>query len=165
MRYQSLLYSVAAAVALVACGGSSDDFWNVAPSAQSASLATPGSGTFTEDGRTVTLVGGNGGTAGCTGGQYGFTTSPCTVVATANDRRGTYTFDWTYSTVDTSGPSADIFGVVVDGKVMALSDPGGAQVQSGKATVTPTSSVAFFINCTDCTDGAAQATVSSFQQR
>ena len=166
MRHQLSSVLFAAALALAACGGgSSGDPWSVNASAQSANLTAAGSGSATPDGHTITLAGGDSGTTGCTGGQYGFNTSPCNVVATVKDIRGTYTFDWAYSTKDTSGAGADIFGYVVDGKTVNLSDQGGALSQSGRAEVTANGSLSFFINCTDCTGGAAQATVTNFNPK
>ena len=154
-------------LALAACGSSSDGAWDISSTGPSAALAVAGSGSFTADGRSVSLNGGDGGAGGgsCASGRYGFADSPCSVQAKGRDLRGTYTFDWTYSTADSSGPSADMFGMVVDGKVVALSDPGGDPKQSGRATVTVAGSLSFFVNCTDCTDGAAQAAVANFRQQ
>jgi hypothetical protein len=169
MRHQLSLALVSMVLAVSACGGDggggTSPPWSVGASAQSSALATPGSGSGSDNG-TITLSGGDGGTTGCAGAQYGFATSPCTVIATSNDSRsGTYSFDWTYSTKDTAGPGADIFGMLVDGRVVPLSDPGGPLLQSGHSEVTTAGALAFFINCTDCTDGAAQATVTSFQRK
>jgi len=43
-----------------------------------------------------------------------------------------------------------------------LSDPGGATSQSGDRTFTASSSFGWFMNCTDCTGGAATAVVTNF---
>jgi hypothetical protein len=165
MRNQLSLGLFVVALVVSACGGSSGDFWNVGASPQSANLSSTGSGTAAADGRTITLVGGDSGTAGCAGAQYGFNTSPCTVVATVNDIHITYSFDWSYSTKDSSGPAADLFGMIVDGKVVNLSDQGGAVSQSGHVEVKPGETLSFFVNCTDCTGGAATATVTNFQPK
>ncbi len=100
-------------------------------------------------------------TPGCSGGVYGVLASPCELdvtIATA----GSYSFSWNYITTDSAGPAGDIFGVIVDGVHLQLSDPGGAFAQTGSATFTAQSSFGWFINCTDCIDGAATATVSAF---
>jgi hypothetical protein len=54
---------------------------------------------------------------------------------------------------------------MVDGKAVPLSDPGGPLTQSGHRDITATTSLSFYINCTDCTDGAAQASVTSFTRK
>jgi hypothetical protein len=151
---------------LAACGGTSDR-WSLSISEASKTLAKPGSSSQTADG--FTLIGGDGtpvktdGSA-CVGGQYGFATGPCQVAVLSNDGtvRGNVTFDWTYSTKDTSGPGADLFGVIVDGTVIPLSDPGGMLEQSGRKVLTVTSSIGWYLNCTDCTQGEAQAKVAGF---
>jgi hypothetical protein len=159
---------LAAAATLAACGGGGGGGsiapWAASTSAASAALATPGSATSSADAHSVTLVGGDGGTRGCAGGQYGFATSPCTVTATAA-ASGTYAFDWTYTSADDSGPGADLFGMIVDGKVVPLSDPGGPLTQSGHRQVAVNGSIAFYLNCTDCTDGGAQAMVTGFDRQ
>lgn len=169
MRYQlSFLLAAAAAALLAACGGSgpTDPEFIVSSTAASSALRAPGSGTAASDGRTVTLNGGDGtAAAGCANAQYGFANSPCNVTASLHEPRGSYSFDWSYSTTDLAGPGADLFGVIVDGRVQVLTDPGGPQQQTGTFTVTPATSMVLFVNCTDCTGGAAQATVSNFQRR
>lgn len=152
-------------LALTACGGA-DDPGGTSRSAASATLTTPGSATISADGSTVTLAGGNTtGAGGCAGAQYGFATGPCDISASFPGQGRTFTFDWSYSTTDSSGPGADPFGVVVDGKVMPLSDPGGATTQSGQFQVVASESLRVYVNCTDCTDGAAQATVTRLTAR
>lgn len=164
MRVLNTLALVTAAF-VAGCGGAGEHLaqWSTEVSPQSADLTTPGSASASLDGRTITLVGGNG-TNGCSGAQYGFVTSPCKVTATLN-MPGARTFEWSYTTADTSGPGPDVFGMVVDGRTVMLSDPGGANHQSGRAEVASTASLSFFVNCTDCTDGAASATVSSLQPK
>lgn len=167
-RSFSFCAALGLSVLLVSCGGSSgtsDPGWAVSTSAQSRALSSPGAAAVGDSGHTLTLVGGNGTNSGCPGAQYGFGSGPCTVTASLLAPRASYSFDWSYTTGDNSGPGADLFGVVVDGQVVPLSDPGGPQQQSGKVTVTPATSLSFFLNCTDCTDGNAQATVSSFIAR
>lgn len=158
---------LALALSLVACGGNGGgDPWSTIRTAASAALATPGSAEVSADGATVTLAGGNGtGASGCAGAQYGFANSPCSVSASFPGASRAYTFDWSYSSTDTSGPGADPFGMIVDGKVVPLSDPGGAMTQSGKVEIVAATSLQLYLNCTDCSDGAAQAKVSNLTTR
>ena len=125
------------------------------------SSTTPGSAMFTST--QLTLTGGNSVTAneapGCAGGVFGFA-GPCQVQTTIA-LGGTYSFNWSYLTTDDAGPSGDIFGFLVGSTLHQLSDPGGAIAQSGSVTFTAPSSFGFFINCTDCIEGSASATVSS----
>ena len=44
-------------------------------------------------------------------------------------RAGSYQFHWAYTTQDVDGPAGDVFGVLVDGQRLTLSDPGGAVAQ------------------------------------
>ena len=157
--------TLAFVLSLVACGGD-DDPWSTTRSATSAALTTPGSSSVSADGSNVALAGGNTtGATGCAGAQYGFATSPCSVSASFPGAGRTFSFDWSYSTTDTSGPGADPFGIVVDGKAMPLSDPGGATTQSGKVEIVATNSLQLYLNCTDCTDGAAQAMLTNLRTR
>jgi hypothetical protein len=98
---------------------------------------------------------------GCTGGVYSTLSSPCQVQATIN-LSGTYSFSWAYLTTDPDGPAGDILGVMVNGTRIALSDLGGAQAQSGTASFVASASFGWMLNCTDCTGGAATATISNF---
>src|SRR4051812_37090412 len=100
MQRKLSLSILVAVFVLAACGSDGGDPWSVTSSAQSSNLTNPGSGSATPDGKTITLVGGDGGTTGCSGAQYGFANSPCNVMASVGDIRGTYTFDWAYSTKD-----------------------------------------------------------------
>src|SRR5690606_5724637 len=45
----------------------------------------------------------------------------------------TVSFDWSYSTLD--GPGFDSFGYIIDGVYTELTNPGGANNQTGNATV------------------------------
>lgn len=98
---------------------------------------------------------------GCTGGVYGVLASPCQLQVTLAVA-GTYSFDWSYVSADADGPAGDIFGVLVDGQRIALSDPGGAIAQTGSASFVASSSFGWLLNCTDCTGGFATATISGF---
>lgn len=146
---------------LAACGGSSSDAPTTDRTAQSQALTTPGSVDISTDGSTVTLAGGNTTGAPCSGGQFGFTTGPCTVSATLPAFGRKVSFEWSYATTDNAGPGADVFAMIVDGRVVPISDPGGAQKQSGQIEVVANSSLQLFMNCTDCTDGAATAKVTA----
>ncbi len=121
-----------------------------------------GSATFSSS--QLTLVGGNTllpiGDASCVGGVYGFA-GPCQVLA-AISLAGLYSFSWSYLTGDDVGPGGDLFGVIVDGNRIQLSDPGGANAQSGTRTFSTTSSFGWFMNCTDCIGGSATATIGNF---
>ena len=113
----------------------------------------------------LTLVGGNGvapagSDASCVGGTYGFA-GPCQIQTTIG-APGTYSFHWSYLTADADGPAGDIFGVLVNGVRTALSDPGGSISQSGDRTFTASSSFGWFLNCSDCTGGAATAMITNF---
>jgi hypothetical protein len=74
----------------------------------------------------------------------------------------TFSFHWSYASLDSAGAQIDQFGALVDGLRVNLSDPGGLANQSGDATLHPVSSFGWFINCGDCFGGAASATLSSF---
>lgn len=102
------------------------------------------------------------GTPGCAGGVYSVLSSPCQIQATASVP-GSYAFDWSYVSADPDGPAGDIFGLLVDGQRVALSDLGGAVAQSGHYSFTALGSFGWFINCTDCIGGIATATVSGFE--
>jgi hypothetical protein len=70
-----------------------------------------------------------------------------------------FTFDWSYATSDIS-PQYDSFGMLVDGTRVELVANGGDLVQSGSALAHASSSFGWYINCSDCTGGAASATIS-----
>lgn len=97
---------------------------------------------------------------GCSGGTYSVL-GPCQLQVTLG-LGGTYAFDWSYVTVDPDGPAGDLFGVIVDGTRLTLSDLGGGIAQSGSASFFANSSFGWYINCTDCIGGLATATVSGF---
>jgi hypothetical protein len=107
----------------------------------------------------LVLTGSSAG-GGCAGGVYS-SLSPCQVQAMIS-LPGTYSFKWSYTTSDVDGPAGDIFGVMVNGTRIALSDLGGAVTQSGTASFVVSSSFGWMLNCTDCTGAAATATISNF---
>jgi hypothetical protein len=96
----------------------------------------------------------------CTGGFFQ-TLGPCQLQVTRN-LAGTYSFSWSYVTSDSAGPGGDIFGVIVDSSRIQLSDPGGANAQSGTNTFAAASSFGWYINCSDCIGGSATSTISQF---
>lgn len=120
----------------------------------------------------LVLTGGNAPSPGgagsdvpaCTGATYSVL-GPCQIAVTTTTVGGVFnpfSFDWAYTTADAGGPAGDIFGVIINGIRTQLSDPGGAVSQSGHFVANPTTSFGWFVNCTDCIDGAATATVSHF---
>lgn len=71
-----------------------------------------------------------------------------------------FTFHWSYATSDVS-PQYDSFGMLVDGVRTELVANGGDITQSGNALAHASSSFGWYINCSDCTGGAASATISA----
>jgi hypothetical protein len=127
--------------------------------------AVPGTATFSAT--NLVMVGSNATSTdeanfvpACQGAQYSVL-SGCELDVMVSPISGTFTFDWAYLTADSGGPAGDIFGVIVDGAHISLSDLGGAIGQSGHSTYVATSSFGWFINCTDCIEGAATATVTN----
>jgi hypothetical protein len=100
------------------------------------------------------------GVPSCSGGFFQ-TLGPCQLQVSMN-LPGTYSFSWSYLTSDDAGPGGDLFGVIVDSTRIALSDPFGADAQSGTRTFAAASSFGWFINCTDCVGGSATSTISQF---
>lgn len=144
-------------------GASAPGNWAIATTGTlTGSGTSSGSAAFSSS--QLTLVGGNTlapiGDASCVGGVYGFA-GPCQVQATIA-LAGVYSFSWSYLTGDEGGPGGDIFGVIVDSNRIQLSDPGGANAQSGTRTFSATSSFGWFMNCTDCIGGSATATIGNF---
>ena len=130
--------------------------------------AAPTLGTATFSAIQLVLVGSNSispapvsQAPGCSGGVYSTLSSPCQLQVTLA-LPGVYSFNWSYVSADGDGPAGDIFGVIVNGTRTALSDLGGAVAQTGSASFLATASFGWFINCTDCIGGGAQATVSNF---
>ena len=108
----------------------------------------------------VSPAGPGGFAPSCSGGFFQ-TLGPCQLQVTANVP-GTYAFSWSYLTSDQAGPGGDLFGAIVDGTRIQLSDSGGLNSQSGTRTFSAGSSFGWFINCGDCIDGSATATISQF---
>ena len=164
----ALLATTAAATALAAdFTGPADPALFTVESVGTLSGASPSIGFATFGSNQLVLVGGNtanpaGGTPGCDGGVWQVLASPCQLQVTLNTP-GTYTFDWSYVTADPDGAGGDLFGVIVDGNRIALSDIGGAIAQTGSASFVASSSFGWLMNCTDCTGGFATATISGFE--
>jgi hypothetical protein len=68
----------------------------------------------------------------------------------------------TFSTTQLMMTGGDLFGVIVDSTRIPLTDPFGADAQSGTRTFAAASSFGWFINCTDCVGGSATSTISQF---
>lgn len=164
--------ALTAVVAVTAfCGPAHADFtgpyapvhWTTLTSGSlTGSGSSPGSATFASS--SLSLVGGDTVSpvtdVSCVGATYGFA-GPCQLQTTIS-LPGTYSFHWAYSTADGAGPGGDLFGVLVNGARIQLSDPGGTVGQSGDRTFSASSSFGWYINCTDCTGGAASATITAF---
>lgn len=117
---------------------------------------------FTQQTPTIFTIGGGNGTTGCTGGVYAVL-GPCqTSITHLSLGFDTFTFHWAYTTSDVNGPAGDIFGLLVDGVRVVLSDPSGPVSQSGNVTIHAVSSIGWFVNCTNCTGGAATASLTNF---
>lgn len=164
----ALLLAVASAPALAAFDGAwAPANWTVANTGILTGLSpVPGTGVFSTTqlvltGSNTTSTNPGSFVPGCSGGVYGSGASPCRTQATIS-LAGSYTFSWSYTTSDSSGPGGDIFGILVDGTPLALSDPGGASTQSGVRTVSALSSFGWYVNCTDCIEGSAKVTISNF---
>jgi PEP-CTERM motif-containing protein len=134
-------------------------------------LLTPGGslGSVTQTPTTFTIVGGNGTSPNppndltdCSGATYGFL-GPCEAdVFHTSAPFATFMFHWAYTTADRDGAPGDIFGILVNGTRIQLSDPGGPISQSGDRTINAATSFGWFVNCTDCINGAATATITNF---
>lgn len=125
--------------------------------------AAPGVASFTAT--TLTLVGGDTQevfpAVGCDGAVAADPTSPCRIQAVIQ-AYGSFSFDYTTTTTDGGGPAYDLLGVLVDGVLMDLTDPGGDYpTQSGSRSYSVQHSFGWVLNCTDCTGGNATATISN----
>ena len=71
------------------------------------------------------------------------------------------TTQWIYGTIDKYGPSNDLFGLIINGKKIQLSDDDGISLQGGKYefTVTPSDTFSFYIDSLDDKYGKAVATI------
>jgi hypothetical protein len=114
----------------------------------------PGSTTMTSS--TLTIMGGDTGAGIGTGCASGLGT--CEIQITHAGSTSPVAFHWSYSTAD--DPTFDPFGVLVNGQRTPLANTDGA---SGDMIIGPGASFGFFINCTDCTSGAATAGITDFR--
>ena len=114
-----------------------------------------GPGMTTQTATTLTIVGGDTGIAppalGCTSGL-----NTCEIDITHSGGL-LIKFHWAYTSADV--PGFDPFGMLVDGSHINLATVSGA---SGDVVVAPKSTFGWFINCTDCTSGAATAIITGF---
>jgi len=114
-----------------------------------------GPGSTSQTATTLTIVGGNTGIAspslGCTSGI-----NTCEIDFT-HTAGLLFKFHWTYNTAD--DPGFDPFGVLVDGNKITLATVNGT---SGDFAIGAKSTFGWFINCTDCTSGAATAVITGF---
>ena len=119
-----------------------------------------GGGSATASSASLVLLGGDAEPNGCTGAVFSVL-GPCRIQAVYT-APGIYSFTWAYTTADGAGPAGDMFGVLVDGVALTLSDLGGAVVQGANSKqYAATTSFGWFLNCTDCTGGAATATITA----
>jgi len=131
---------------------------------------SPNAGNVIMTNTSTAITGGNaiapppgGDTPACVGGVYGFV-GPCEVDVVTTHIMNPFSFQWSYVTNDTGGPGGDLFGVLVNGARIQLSDVGGPVTQTGQFTVnTATTSFGWYVNCTDCIGGAATATITNFR--
>jgi hypothetical protein len=134
-------------------------------------LLTPGGnlGIVTQTPTTFTIVGGNGTSPNpandvpdCSGATYSVL-GPCEAdIFHTSAPFANFMFHWAYTTADRDGAPGDIFGMLINGTRIQLSDPGGAISQSGNFTAHAVTSFGWFVNCTDCINGAATATITNF---
>ena len=119
-----------------------------------------GSTVFSPSHTTLTITGGNNDPNGCVGGVAGFP-GPCEVDITSKNPQSTFSFHWDYVTVDI-GAGFDQFGILVNGSHIVLSDLGGPLHQFADVTIKANTQFGYYINCTDCTGGAATVNITQF---
>ncbi len=124
-------------------------------------LGTPplGSAVFSASHTTLTITGGDS-LAGCVGGIAGFP-GPCEVDVTSKNPRNLFSFHWDYNTNDI-GAGFDQFGLLLNGIHTVLSDLGGPLHQSGDVFIKANTQFGWYLNCTDCTGGAAIVNITQF---
>ena len=124
-------------------------------------LGTPplGSAVFSASHTTLTITGGDSLT-GCVGGIAGLP-GPCEVDVTSKNPRNLFSFHWDYNTTEI-GAGFDQFGILLNGNHTVLSDLGGPLHQSGNVFITANTQFGWYINCTDCTGGAATVNITQF---
>jgi hypothetical protein len=108
----------------------------------------------------ITLTGGDDlSMAGCPDGTVSGFFGGCEIDFTTAVV-GQVSFHWAYATADIT-PQYDEFGVIVDGVRTELVANGGDLTQGGNFSAAVHTSFGWYINCTDCTGGAATATLSN----
>jgi hypothetical protein len=124
-------------------------------------LGTPplGSAVFSASHTTLTINGGDS-VVGCTGGSAGFP-GPCEVDVTSKNPNNSFSFHWDYNTSDI-GAGFDQFGLLLNGAHSVLSDLGGPLHQSGDIFIKASTQFGWYLNCTDCTGGAASVNITQF---
>ena len=124
-------------------------------------LGTPplGSAMFSASHTTLTITGGDSLT-GCLGGMPG-SPGPCEVDVTSKNPNNSFSFHWDYNTSDI-GAGFDQFGLLLNGVHSVLSDLGGPLHQSGDVFIKANTQFGWYINCTDCTGGAAIVNITQF---
>jgi PEP-CTERM motif len=124
-------------------------------------LGTPplGGAVFSASHTMLTLTGGDSLT-GCVGGIAGFP-GPCEVNVTSKNPNNSFSFHWDYNTSDI-GPGFDQFGLLLNGVHTVLSDLGGPLHQSGDVFIKANTQFGWYVNCTDCTGGAAIVNITQF---
>ena len=119
-----------------------------------------GSTLFSASHTTLTIFGGDNDPNGCVGGIGGLA-GPCEVDITTKNPRNIFSFHWDYNTTDI-GAGFDQFGILLNGSHTVLSDLGGPLHQSGNVFITANTQFGWYINCTDCTGGAATVAITQF---
>lgn len=164
---------LAASIALPAHGAVSGFTGSYAPgtwtTSVSGNLTGAAGGSASVTAAMLTLTGGNdvgpdpaNFAPACIGAVSGVP-GACQIQFVTTNVLDNFVFDWAYVSNDSSGAGNDLFGVLIDGVRTQLSDPGGAINQSGHLLVGATSSFGWYVNCTDCIEGAAVATITNFQ--
>jgi hypothetical protein len=113
-----------------------------------------GPGSTTQTATTLTIVGGNTGANPGLGCSSGINTCEIDITHTAGLL---FKFHWSYTSLD--DPGFDPFGILVDGNRITLATVSGT---SGDFAIGAKSTFGWFINCTDCTSGAATAVITGF---
>ena len=80
---------------------------------------------------------------------------------TSKNPNNSFSFHWDYNTSDI-GPGFDQFGLLLNGVHTVLSDLGGPLHQSGDVFIKANTQFGWYVNCTDCTGGAAIVNITQF---
>jgi hypothetical protein len=163
MKLLTLLQTGALALSAIAAPAFAAFSGPLAPSQWTTTTAGPTFGSHVDTSTapaSISLIGGDDASGmGCPDGTASGFLGGCQLsftIAAAGD----YSFDWSFSTQDIS-PQYDSFGMLVDGVRVELVANGGDVLQSGSTLVHAGTSFGWYINCSDCTGGAATATISN----